>query len=174
MRVKNVVDRPDVLVCQAVGVELDAELRRPVTVDQDASHRRRERGRLSDAAGQRPAMATFIDGGDRRRRRVVGEFVRCGLAHQRHRTGLLLTPHVRDSAVAFGQCVPTDCWRSSCCCRRRSDDRGAALAEELEVSVRTIYRDIEALSIAGVPVFSEPGPGGGCELCPATAHRSTR
>ena len=38
------------------------------------------------------------------------------------------------------------------------------LAEELEVSVRTIYRDIEALSIAGVPVYTERGPGGGCAL----------
>jgi predicted DNA-binding transcriptional regulator YafY len=38
------------------------------------------------------------------------------------------------------------------------------LAEELEVSERTIYRDIEALSCAGVPVYTERGPGGGCAL----------
>ncbi len=40
----------------------------------------------------------------------------------------------------------------------------AELAEKLEVSVRTIYRDIESLSAAGVPVWSESGPGGGCQL----------
>jgi len=39
-----------------------------------------------------------------------------------------------------------------------------ALAEELEVSVRTIYRDLEALGAAGVPVRTESGPGGGCQL----------
>jgi predicted DNA-binding transcriptional regulator YafY len=38
------------------------------------------------------------------------------------------------------------------------------LSEELEVSVRTIYRDMEALSMAGVPVYAERGPGGGCAL----------
>lgn len=38
------------------------------------------------------------------------------------------------------------------------------LAEELEVSERTIYRDINALSQAGIPVYATKGPGGGIYL----------
>ena len=35
------------------------------------------------------------------------------------------------------------------------------LADKFEVSVRTIYRDIDALSGAGIPIYTEPGRNGG-------------
>lgn len=38
------------------------------------------------------------------------------------------------------------------------------LAEHFEVSVRTIYRDIDALSIAGIPVYTSKGKSGGISL----------
>jgi predicted DNA-binding transcriptional regulator YafY len=40
----------------------------------------------------------------------------------------------------------------------------ADVAAELEVSIKTARRDLEALSLAGIPVYSQPGRGGGWEL----------
>jgi predicted DNA-binding transcriptional regulator YafY len=48
--------------------------------------------------------------------------------------------------------------------QRRGRATARAIAAELEVSVRTVYRDLEALTAAGVPVLTESGPGGGCRL----------
>jgi predicted DNA-binding transcriptional regulator YafY len=39
-----------------------------------------------------------------------------------------------------------------------------ALAEELEVSVKTARRDLEALAASGLPVYAQPGRGGGWSL----------
>ena len=48
--------------------------------------------------------------------------------------------------------------------QRRGRLTATQLAAELEVSPRTILRDVEALSSAGVPIFTVQGVGGGIEL----------
>jgi predicted DNA-binding transcriptional regulator YafY len=50
--------------------------------------------------------------------------------------------------------------------RQRGRLTAETLARELEVSTRTVLRDIEALSAAGVPVYAERGRRGGFALLP--------
>lgn len=55
----------------------------------------------------------------------------------------------------------------------RGPTTAAELAAELEVSARTVYRDLEALGAAGVPVYTETGRHGGVRLVDGWRSRIT-
>lgn len=56
--------------------------------------------------------------------------------------------------------------------RQRGRLNASTLARELEVSTRTVLRDIDALSAAGVPVYAERANTGDSRCCPVSEPNS--
>src|SRR5712692_99338 len=76
----------------------------------------------------------------------------------------MLTPAVMVSGYDLGGHARRPAARRPLLLQRRGRTTAGELANRLEVSVRTIYRDVEALQASGVPIYSEPGRNGGVRL----------
>ena len=59
-----------------------------------------------------------------------------------------------------------DCSKSCIICWTRAEPRPPSWQKNLEVSVRTIYRDLDAISAAGIPIYTVQGKGGGIFILP--------